>query len=66
MKSRKSWWSIFGVILFESVWVIDLGVDLYTGEMSFTDLILTLTFCFLGAGFLCYIFRRKRRKERET
>ena len=66
MKSGKSWWSILGVILFESIWVIDLGVDLYTGEVSFTDLILTLTFCFLGAGFLCYIFRRKRRKERET
>ena len=65
MKSGKSWYSILGLILFESIWVIDLGIDLYTGETSFTDLALTLTFCFLGAVLLCYIARRKRRKDRE-
>ncbi len=64
MNAKRPWWGIIGSILFESIWIIDLGVDLYTGEVSFSDLVLTLAFCFIGAVFLCYIVRRKRQKDR--
>ena len=65
MKSGKSRWSVVGLILWESIAFIDLGIDLYTGEITCTKLILMLTFCLLLAIFMYYVIRRRIRKTRE-
>ena len=64
MKSGKSWWAIIGAIVLESIWIIDLAIELYTGEVTYTELIITLAFCVVLAGLICSIFRRKRQKDR--
>lgn len=65
MKSKKSWLSIVGLILWESIAFIDLGIDLYSGEITYTKLALMLTFCLLLAIFICYLIRRRIRKSRQ-
>ena len=61
MKSGKSRWSVVGLIIWESIALIDLGVDLYTGEITVKELIVTLAFCLLGAIFMYYVFKRIRK-----
>ena len=65
MKSGKSRWSIVGLILWEGIALIDLGIDLYQKEITCTKLILMLTFCLLLAIFMYYVIRRRIRKTRE-
>jgi len=63
MKSGKSWWTIIGLIIWESITFIDLAVDLYTGEMTVTELIKLLTFCLLLTVIIYYIVKRRRYKK---
>ncbi len=65
MKPKKSWWNIVGLILWESIAFIDLGMDLYSGDITCTKLILMLAFCLLLAILMYYVIRRKIRKTRE-
>ena len=65
MKSKKSQWSVVTLILWESIAFIDLGIDLYFGEITCIKLIFMLTFCLLLAIFIYYIIRRRIRKTRE-
>ena len=65
MKSRESRWSVVGLIIWESIALIELGVDLYTGETTVTKLILTLAFCLLIAIFMYYLIRKRIRKVRD-
>lgn len=65
MKSGKSRWSVVGLIIGEGIAVIDLGIDLYTGAINCTELILMLTFCLLIAVSMYYVIRRRIRKSRE-
>ena len=64
MDAGTSKWGIVGWILLESIWIIDLAVDLYTGEMTPTKLILLLMFCAMSAAIFISVIRRKRRKSR--
>ena len=63
MNSLKSWWKVIGLILWESIAIIDLGIDLYTGEMSPTEFFLTLSFCLTMGVLLYYIIKRRTRKK---
>ena len=65
MQSKKSWWSIVGLILWESITFIDLGIDLYSGEITSTKLVLMLAFCLLLAICMYYLVRRRIRKTRQ-
>lgn len=65
MKSKKSWLSIVGLILWESIALIDLGIDLYAEEISYTKLVLMLTVCLLLAICMYYLIRRRIRKSRQ-
>ena len=65
MKSGKSWWTMIGLIIWESITFIDLAVDLYTGEMTVTELIKLLIFCLLLTVIIYYITKRRRHKNRE-
>lgn len=65
MKSKPALWGIVGWIILESVWIIDLGIDLYTGEMTCKDLIWMLAFCALSAVVIISFLKRWRRKARE-
>lgn len=64
MKSEKSWWGIVGAIALESIAIIDLAVDLYTGKKTYTELLCVLTFCAISAVVFIYIIKRNRRKSR--
>ena len=66
MKSRKSRWRIVGLILWETIALIDLGIDLYHKEITYTKLVLMLTFCLLLAIFMYHIIRRSIRKKRRN
>lgn len=61
MKSGKSRWSVVGLIIWESIALIELGVNLYTGEITVTELIVTLAFCLLVAIFAYYVGKRIRK-----
>jgi len=64
MKSGKSWLAIIGSILWESILFIEIGVDLYTGEQTVTELLAELTVCVLLTGIICAIIRRNIRRNR--
>lgn len=64
MKSGKSWWNIIGSIILESILFVEIAVDLYTGELTCTDLILMIIFCLLLAVIIHSIIMRKKRKSR--
>lgn len=66
MKSKKTWWGIAGAIALESICIIDLAVDLYTGQMTYTELICVLAFCATSAVVLISIIKSKNRKSRES
>jgi len=60
MKSRKSWWSIVGSIILESILFIEMAVELYTGEMTVSELILMLGVCFVLAVFIHFIIMKRK------
>lgn len=64
MKSGKSWWGIIGSIVLESILFVEIAVELYTGEMTCTDLVLMLSFCLLLAVIIHSVIMRKKRKNR--
>ena len=62
MKFGKSWWKMPGLILWESIAFIDLGIDLYTGKMNTAKLVLILTICLVVAIVLRNWFRKNRQR----
>ena len=65
MKSRKSWWSIVGAIIGESILFIEIAVELYTGEITSTELIEMFVFCLLLTVVLYSLIKRRRRKNKK-
>lgn len=63
MKSGKSWWKPIIWIIGESIWVIELAVELYTGEMTTADLISILAFCTITTAVIFYFLKRKKRNR---
>ena len=64
MTPGKPWWSVIGLIIWESIALVDLGIDLYTGETTGTEFALTLVLCLLIAIFMYYLIRKWIRKNR--
>ena len=65
MKSKTSLWGIVGWVIIESIWIIDLAVDLYTGEVTYKDFILMLVFCAFSAVVIVSVIKKMKRKNRE-
>lgn len=66
MKSRGRLWGIVGPIISEGILFIEIGIDLYTGEMTCIELILELAFCLLLAGVISSLIMRRVRKDRSS
>lgn len=66
MKSGKSWWAIIGTIVLESIWIVDLAIELYTGEVTYTELVFMLMCCLILAVFIYFMIRRRIQKSREN
>lgn len=63
MNAGKTWWGIVGAIVLESIWSVDLAVDLYTGQMTYTKLLCVLALCVISAVVFIYIVKRSRQKN---
>ena len=66
MKSGKSWWAMVGAIALESIWIIDLAVNLCAGEITYAELLWALTFCSVSAVVFVSIIKSKNLKGREN
>ena len=65
MKSAKPWYAIAGCIIFESIWIIELAVELYTGRMTLTEFICILAFSLVVATVIINIIKSKRQKSKD-
>lgn len=66
---KRTIWGIIGAIIWEAIWIIELAVELYRGEITYTDIISTAVFCLLFAALFISILlaiRRRRQKGREN
>ena len=64
MNTKKKGLGVIGTLLSESILFVEMGIDLYKGEMTCIELILRLAFCLMVAGFLSSLILRKNRKDR--
>lgn len=55
---------MIGSVIGEGILFAEIGIELYTGEITFAELILELTVCFLLAGFILSLVRKRMRKDR--
>ena len=63
MKSAKPWYAIVGCIIFESIWIIELAVELYTGRMTLTEFLCILAFSLVVAAVIFNILKSRKRKR---
>ncbi|MBO5322618.1 MAG: hypothetical protein J6A88_00740 [Oscillospiraceae bacterium] len=66
MKSAKPWYVIVGWIIFEGIWIIELAVNLYTGQMTYAEFLSILAFSFVLAAIIFYIIKSRKRRNREN
>lgn len=60
MKSSKSSRGVGGAIIIEVILLFDFAVDMYTGELNFTDLVSIITLTILLAIPFIIIIRKIR------
>ena len=65
MKSGKPSGSVIGAVIMESILFIEIAVELYTGEITSTELIEMFVFCLLLTVVLYSLIKRRRRKNKK-